>query len=1157
MNDEGSAHQTRSDQRTREEIVAAVGRSMLVEAAAGTGKTTLIVARLLHGLRVGAFRLARAVAITFTEKAAGELEGRLRRELSALSRNPELDPEERSRLVLALEEIDCAAIGTIHSFCASLLRERPVEAGVDPQFDVLDQTRSDLLVERCWERWIEEQMAECPPALLDALRAGANVVGGQYSSGLRDIARTLTDMPEVMETSHAGPQRPARKRGESMRLLGESAPRALRFLEQNGRGEGNKHYRHLCRLLDGLDAGAPETTLTRRAYALCTADLCGPLTSLHKEARKEAGEMLLELRGPCAELGAHLAADVFDWMRGFVEYYRAEKRRLSVLDFKDLLYSAYRMLRDNKSARRYFAERFDAFFVDEFQDTDPLQAEIIAFLCGRPAAVSARRAAGDVSSVPDGRESSPAGGPAGTGTPADRMEDVTLEEGKLFVVGDPKQSIYRFRGADVEVYERFKGLFGKAGVRGIFRNFRSTAPLLAGFNDIFRELMRPSEVDRVYQAEHVELVPREGPAETESPPSLIAICPPPSLLGNMGKAQDARACEARCVARAIKAIVEGDPSVFPRIQKRQAPAFSEVAFLFRTLKAVDTYEKGLDQYGIPYRVTGGRSFYARQEIGETLAVLRAVDDPLDEVAAVAALRSSYFAVSDEDLLQFKLDGGRWNYLLNEVTNGPAGEAMCCLAGWHRRVSSTVPHVLLGEILGYTKALEAYLMKPLGQQRVANVLKLLAQLRALWTASNSTFRGVVDYVASLQERGQEEEESTVVEAADDFVRIMSMHRAKGLAFDTVVLPDLARQFRREAGAVLADRASRRVEVAVRKGIESLGFRKLKAVEEANTRAEQVRLLYVACTRARSRVLLPLYWQSQRHGDCLLQILLESGRFAEPGDVPYGEEREGVFYADTARWEKEIAQGRPARPKIAATPPASVEGMVEQREKWRENRRSLIRRVSSVPPIVAPSAEAERDGVPFTGAEGGREIGAVFHAVMRRAPLRELGDGEDAKELLQSIARREAAPWADDAHVAKAAGLALRCAEDPEFRSLLSGAQTVRREVPFCVPLRALRICEDSREGLTEGSIDLLLIAGAHTVILDYKTDALEASEVEARARLYWPQLALYALAIESFGYPVDEAELILYFVTPGKMVRRECDDELVQEAAARLCSVPAY
>ena len=1122
------------DEEIRQEIIAGTDRSMLVEAAAGTGKTTLLVDRILSGVRRGHFGLPGVVAITFTEKAAAELESRLRQALRSMAAQKE--GEERRRLEAGLEELDRANISTIHSFCATLLRERPAEAGVDPEFEVLDATQTDLLQEKCWERWIGEQVQhpEVTP-LVEALIAGVKVGSGGFRSiGLQDLAGQIVGASDVLSRPEFDLGRPACTPQTTAARLRKKAEEAAAYIRTSMKG-GNKNSRRLRRAVERIQDLPPDEMPLLRAAAASVARVKPEkaITSFERDSREEGLEIFCELIDVATDLLGHLACDVLEWLTGYAGRFHEEKRRRSALTFQDLLRLAARMLRDSPEARRHFQARYDAFFVDEFQDTDPLQAEVIAYLCEKP-----------------------------TDSPARSFREVELDQSKLFVVGDPKQSIYRFRRADVQIYEEFKDLFRQLprpdeSVRQVFRNFRSTAPLIENVNRLFDALLQPSPEPGVYQAENVRLVAAQDAPAGEAAP-VVVLTPPEEEACDEWGAPEAREAEARYVAAFIRRAVEG-PLPEPVGSAADRPlTYSSFACLFRALTSVDLYEEALEAQGIPYRVIGGKSFYRREEISETLALLQAVDDPLDHISIVAALRSSFFGHSDEDLLAYRQEGGRWNYQRTPVTEGPVGQTMQMLGEWHEKRNRVPPQELLRQILDRTKALEAFMLKPAGRQRAANLRKLLGQLRSFWRTARESFRSTVDYLAGLHRRQEAEEESSVVEPGDDFVSIMSIHKSKGLEFDAVVLPDLARGFLPPSGGLLVDRTGGRVAVSPAGGIQSAHYEELLQTEEGNELEEQKRLLYVAATRAKRLLALPLFWQGKRSkSSSMLGFLRQTDLFPSPEQVPFGEAQEGIFYWDTSALRAEVATAGGPRPALPEGAEPTAEDLLAARKEWLEGHEAGVALARRGVHIVRPSMleEVKGGGITPAGVEvegpGGRAFGSLFHAVMERLPLPETETG-DLEQVAGGLARLEAAGYgAEAAAVTEAARLAVQTARNDAFGGMLAESQQVRREVPFAVPLRLIREADAAGDGFLEGSIDLLFDDGAATRILDYKTDRLYDTDPAEAADRYWPQLALYGRAAEVCGYADGPVELIVYFVRPGVLCRRALDEDLLEEVRADL------
>ncbi|MBS3763371.1 MAG: UvrD-helicase domain-containing protein, partial [Planctomycetes bacterium] len=1117
------------DEKTRREAISS-DRSFLIEAAAGTGKTTLLVQRVLNGVRSGQFRLKHAAAITFTEKAAAEMEFRLRARLIEELAKEDLTDRGHHRLHLAVEEIDQARISTIHSFCANLLRARPVEAGIDPNFAVLDETRARILRERCWEEWISEQNQNPGGVFAQALAAGVRAGGvGNYGTGLKDLGLALLKSSEILEQNRFELPRPELSPKKLYREFQDAVAPGADYISAHMKS-GNKNSRKIRRAVRDLSSGAEinRFQLIGAASDLADTDLQGALKSFAKDSRDAGQTVLGTLVDAARKIIGYFACDLFEWLSGFAEYYREEKKQRSVADFHDLLLLSARMLRENIPARKLFQKRFDAILVDEFQDTDPLQAEIIAYLC----------------------EDS-------TTDPAQSLDEVQLDPIKLFVVGDPKQSIYRFRRADVQVYEKFKSLFGnlsdKTGrIQNLFRNFRSTAMLIDSLNDLFEPLFAPAEEDGVYQAEYVPLVASEKPSEHEANP-IICLYPPPGLARKDWSAEDGRRCEARHIAHFIREVVEkssvGSCPLYPDEGKAD---FGDFALLFRALTDVGIYEEALEEIDIPYRVVGGKSFYRREEIVETISVLRALDDPLDSVSIIAALRSSYFGISDEDLFRYYQSTDTWNYTETTGSEACVTEPMRLLGQWHEQRNSIPPQALLRKILDTTKAVESFQLKPGGEQRAANIEKLSGQMRMLWNASHTTFRSVVDYLADLQEREEAEEESSLVEPGEPFVHLMSIHKSKGLQFPIVCLPDLSRRLSSSQPPLIVDHVRGRVGLQAGAGIRSINYNNLAEIESKNELAEQKRVLYVAATRAERSLVLPLFWQkNDKVGDCLLGFLLQSGGFPDADEVPFGESRKNLFFWDTPSLNVPKTAPSPPVAETTTGPKPSPSELLEQRDEWIKQRDVSTAAASKGIRIVLPSSLEGPGPAAFEPEEdrsGGRFLGSLFHRILERIPLRNEAVKNNLPSLIRNIARAEGADMQlDQEIIQRAAELARNALQYDDFLQLVKKADRVEKEVPFAIPLKNLPVL-DPDAGLLEGTMDLVCVCGSGTTILDFKTDLVPEHKMKSIASRYWPQLWLYGLAAKGCGWPDETITLALYFVRESTILRRILNPEMTEELA---------
>ena len=633
------------DQQARLRAMTELGTTLLVEAGAGTGKTRILVERFINCLRAGA-PLSAVVAITFTEKAAGDLRERLTARLEKLlagdlAGSPQLDATERERLVLALDDIDTAAVSTIHSFAGRLLRERPVEAGVDPAFRQLDELGSELLLTRLWRDWLEAAGDESGPvpgkqALADALGAGV----------------TLTSI-QTVAAEHFG-----RRHG----LAADSAPPtfdATAALDELGSWAGPLR--------------AATTSCLDREDKLCSGiyRLADAIEGLVDSDPADAGWQIVAAAQKRTSFGAKAAGQQGNWPGGkddplsareeafaavaaaadrFKEYLAgltgaaalgfcafASRRQLEagVLDFDDLLGRARDLLAgrtlstpEARRVREYFQKKYRYLLVDEFQDTDPLQVEIVMLLAAADPGVS-------------------------------DWQTVRLTPGKLFLVGDPKQSIYRFRNADIAIFQRVKRLIRAQGdVLEIQQNFRTLPGIVDWVNGAFAEII--GSVDEDLRPRYLPIYAYRVDPTAEQ--LKVSVLRPPAPLGEW-KADDVRAAEAGALAGVFSHFDDLEWTVRdPRdTDAPPRPAhIGDVTILFRTFTGIGFYERALRDAGIPYRVEGGRSFFQRPEVVDVIAGLRAIDVPGDELAVYAALHGSLFGLPDEELYAFNAAGGRFD-----------------------------------------------------------------------------------------------------------------------------------------------------------------------------------------------------------------------------------------------------------------------------------------------------------------------------------------------------------------------------------------------------------------------------------------------------------------------------------------------------------------
>ena len=637
------------DADVRTLISDSLDETFVVEAAAGTGKTTELVTRIVRVLATGRARMDEVVAVTFTEKAAGELKLRLRGALEE-ERSEATDVDARARLEDALRTLEEAHVNTIHGFCAELLRERPVEARVDPLFTVLTDPQAERLYTRAFRAWLQEALERPPEGVRRALRrSSGSPFGGLEDSGpierLRGAGWTLAGLRDFPQPW----TRPSFDRESAIDRLLESLHR-LADMSAVGSSHDNL-YQSLDRVrrdsqqirleqsLDQRDLDAWESRLidlsrdqglakTRKGYG---ARYGSRLRSDVLTARDAFYADVLQFR---SDADGDLAALLQSELQEPTARYQELKRRKGAVDFVDLLTCTRDLLREDRDVRRHLQQRFTRIFVDEFQDTDPVQAEILLLLSADTDAVN-------------------------------RWVDVRPRPGKLFIVGDPKQAIYRFRGADVGTYWAVRDHVKQCGGRvlQLRTNFRSVPAIQRFVNRAFEQEMVADPV--ALQAEYVPLAERRSSDGAQ--PALVALPVPAPYSTNRarnsvtGKAVEASLPDA--VGAFIAWLVKESKWQVP---ERQADGSERlvgiearhIAILFRRFTSWDedmtrSYIDSLDARGIPHLLVGGKAFHDREEVETIRAALAAIEWPDDELAVFATLKGSLFAIDDELLLEYR------------------------------------------------------------------------------------------------------------------------------------------------------------------------------------------------------------------------------------------------------------------------------------------------------------------------------------------------------------------------------------------------------------------------------------------------------------------------------------------------------------------------
>ena len=1123
-----------ADQDIRDRLRTELGTTFFVEAGAGTGKTKELVERIASLVASGV-TMEHIAAITFTDAAAAELRGRVRLQLEQAGRDESLPQDARDRCSQGALDIDLAAIQTIHSFAGGLLRVFPLEAGLPPGFTVWNELERDIAFKERFRRWLYDEVPGHP----SRERAVALAFGlGLSAQHLENLAARLQDHYDLLDaaaTWHPGPLPDALNAAHE---IGDQLRGMLAFLKfahdpdgdplvaevrgaqpvANRLSESRTDEEALIALKRFRDVNVSSSRGRQSDWD--NSAFGNPVALIKaaiKGANEHADEVLLSHR-------AGVLGDVMAHLRDFTLTFAEERRAQGVAAFHDLLVWARDLLRDHADVRERAHDRFERVLIDEFQDTDPLQVEIAWFLTADPS----------LAHETDWRNLRP-------------------EPGRLFVVGDPKQSIYRFRRADISIYEDVREALGAGSdAVALTQNFRSVESLLDWVNHHLGREMKPKAG---VQPEYRKLHPRPEAPQNGEVPRRGAY-----RLGGLveGKAGDRWLAEANAVAKIARQIVQEGWLVTRGDKSEPAKArYQDICVLLPTRTNLRRLSRAFEQEDVPYRMESGSLVLNTAEVSDLLSCLRAIEDPSDQVALVAALRSPAYACSDVDLLAWAEFGGRFDYehprpqddaTHREAALPPAAArveaALANLREFHdsrhsRSSAATIEAFIRDRLL----AVQAF-GHPRPREAWRRLRYVVAQARRLAASGQPSLRSAVDWLEGLQQESFYDAESAVPEADEDAVRFKTVHGSKGLEFPIVILTGLGAVRMPARGLTIAsNRRDGRLEVHLNAIFATAGYDQTR--EDELDQAEQLRLLYVATTRARDHLVLSLFHTAREIESSARKIL--NGL----QEVPH--------LCHALELER-LPTSVPDQPTVVAEP-VSPDAQRTAEDAWLVARELLTAQFGTQPRFTATSLahsqvpemaepEIERDVETDTvGTEPGtaREpirwlragraatsLGLAVHSVLQMIDLTGLAN-------LEALARAAAAEHGVSGQEDDIAALVRAAASSAAIEAAVTGGR-FWREVPVGV----------SHEGtLLEGYIDLLYEHPDGTLgVVDYKTDRISASQLEERVSGYRLQGGAYAFAVQqALGRTVSSVEFV--FAHLSRTVKVTEITELLSEVVSVL------
>jgi ATP-dependent exoDNAse (exonuclease V) beta subunit len=1292
-----------ADYAARQAIRTRLDVTMLVEAAAGTGKTTSLVARMVNLVDSERARASTIAAITFTVKAAAQLRERFQEEVekalllpadgnptrststvtastmettSSVETTPSMettpsvgrplrpplgggpgalpdskshpDPNKRTaeqtllfpphtndtpsqststmgatpsvgrpprpplgggsgvppappsnptanhRLKTALEEIDRGFIGTTHAFCARLLRERPVEAGLDPEFEELDEPAAKQLTAEFWNRWYEEQNFAGNPLLAEAQGVGLD------RKTLRGAFERVVEYPDVVLASHRSKRPDLRAVCDALcAFLDECEP----HLPTDTNHKPDDFERMMMKLMrlrrssDLDDAFDQFALLDEGDHITARATLKNwPDRDTAKRLYTSYADFANAQIRPAVKLWReHVHGIALDVLRPAAADFAADRRRNGMLTFQDLLICARDMLRDHPTVRRYFQRRFTHVLVDEFQDTDPLQAEVLFYLTGE-----------DVTEK--------------------NWRKLRPRPGSLFIVGDPKQSIYRFRRADITTYLEVRKRIEETGgeILQLSTNFRSAPAICTFVNDTFRTLFTQADVDQGRQAPHVDLThfhepePPVGVYSLETPddyanpmaeaeaeclgqwilrtvssqpsgmsshaPSMssrassegsggpggirgrsesVLSSPAPSVSsrassegsggsgGIRGRSESVLSSPAPGMSsrassegsggpggirgRSESVLSSQAPSVSSRASSegsgrgpREAIRFSDILLISWQRPRLSFYARVFERLGIPYQITGSKAFSDLAELESVMPLLRAIVDPDDEVSIVAFLRGPLNGADDDALYRFVRADGKFSPFRDvpPETDKRIEEGLRVIRDAIKDAQQHPPAAAIARLFDRLGLLPLAASRERPGTRSGNLLLALSIARES-SARGESLAAIVEQFDDLLESNPDIEELDVDPSRTDAVRLMNLHQVKGLEAPVVFLIDPADEHDFDID-LFVDRSSEesRGHFVVTKqwgqGKKVLaappGWDGYEQTEKDFKRAEKMRLLYVAATRAK-RMLIVGYrttakgikgaWRelANRVHDRLPMPDLAQPPSAPPQSVgrplrpPLGGGPGNRDLPETPPLETPPSVGRPLRPPLGGGPGAltfsqAQTEIIERFEKAKQTSYSVlpITKIAHNNHIELVRAE---EGL-GKGMSWGRVLHRLFEAMLRDESI-------DVRLYAENLLKDEERDVVELTEVMRV----VEAVQSSELWQRVKSAAERYVEIPFALEVPAAELGLDGPpDTLLHGTIDLVFREKNEWFVVDYKTDAT-ANRLEAPTAYYAPQVRLYA------------------------------------------------
>lgn len=1070
------------DQKDRLTAAIPADYNVIVEAGAGTGKTTLLINRLCYLILGNDIAIDQIIALTFTEKAAAEIKIRLLAKMQKIIKeidNPKTEDEAaltllnhfkkqkedlRKSVQTSFELAERAQISTIHSFCLQILRKYPLEAALAPKCQADDGAFTQSIFDKKWSAFLEKQLTFESPAQ-DIWRQLLAVFSLEE---LKNFAFTLLN--PALENYHPFANT------EEVKNYCLSCANEAQALSQSYLAAKKRDV---------------ETSLEQAcAYLTKSAELAGtnneevwpdikmPSSTAPKNWPKEDYARAKELINFANSFMPHkqlLINKAFNLLSGLRQDIKEEIRKENIVSYDELIYKTKELLKHNKAVREELKKEYKSILIDEFQDTDPAQGEMLLFLSESQNSF------------------------------AQNWDKVILQQGKLFVVGDPKQSIYRFRGADINAYEKFTDLMQNQGAQKCFlkTNFRSL-PNIISFANAFGQ--KAVTEQKGVQPKYIEIEAGRQSAGSKVLISAVKSNEPKTPIDLY------RQNQAQFIAAWIK-----DNVGKTKLADGSLMRLKDIAILVRSTSALDIYTDALKRFDLKFTVEETRNFYTAQEVLDIINILKLLSDPLDKTALLGVLRSPFALLPDAEIL--KLSQKNQLNIFAEVEDMPRVKQIYKqLKDLHFKAGRLPVEELISEIVYNTDFLMLQTLAAQKEQTIANIFKFVSVVRKMHAQGALNLGQFLFYAQKYSKEQNKEGESPLAEESLDTLSIMTMHKSKGLEFPVVVLADLSRKE--------VDRTDKKPlyinnwyngACGIRLGsLPDGNFSLLEQQNKAHAKAEEMRILYVALTRAKEYLMIVGDLKNEEAS--LAGALQGAGCYpdaeAQPLKLEGREDISSLTYVPCLAAEK-LSATNFGQAELEAVPL----NLQHWREAW-QKRSAAYEQIMSEQSVLTPSAEPQEDdnATIFRGNGDAAITGKICHKMLY-----------DILTFGKTDARKAVAAVGEDIELCEnplkeAQNIIDNFIASPIFKELKS-LKFLAAELPFTMLSKEGRTVNGIMDAVFEGKDGEIFIA-------DYKSDNIKEQDIAAKTAFYSAQTDFYKAAAREI-FKTNKVSAAVVFLRPAR------------------------